>query len=239
MSPLVSDLDQRHRRQHEREADVDAASGASRCDRTPAGPALPQPDLMRRRSPDRPMTRLRRDRSVADHDNHTSPHSGRATGRRAGRPHQHRRPRIGELRRRRRQRRRRRRTRSASASPRLLAALLFGRILPNAANPARAGWILGALALVTCVVFWSGLPFVLGMGAVYSGGRARRNGADRPRRAGDRARAGRLRDRLSGRAQPASRSTSAAPSRAIRERGTTRSKPAASARSFSSWCTCE
>jgi hypothetical protein len=57
----------------------------------------------------------------------------------------------------------------------LLAALLFGRILPNAANPARAGWILGALALVTCIVFWSGLPFVLGMGAVYSGGRARRN----------------------------------------------------------------
>ena len=57
----------------------------------------------------------------------------------------------------------------------LLAALLFGRILPSAANPARAGWILGALALAACVVFWSGLPFVLGMGAVYSGGRARRN----------------------------------------------------------------
>ena len=37
----------------------------------------------------------------------------------------------------------------------------------------------------------------------------------------------------------ASRSTSAAPSRAMRERGTTRSKPAASARSLTSWCTCE
>jgi cation transport ATPase len=57
----------------------------------------------------------------------------------------------------------------------LLAAILFGRILPNAANPARAGWILAALALAACVVFWSGLPFVLGMGAVFSGGRARQN----------------------------------------------------------------
>src|SRR5918992_5550670 len=57
----------------------------------------------------------------------------------------------------------------------VLAAVLFGRVLPNAADPARAGWILAALALVTCVVFWSGLPFVLGMGAVYSGARAGRN----------------------------------------------------------------
>ena len=53
--------------------------------------------------------------------------------------------------------------------------MLFGRVLPNAADPARAAWILAALALVTCVAFWSGLPFVLGMGAVYSGGRAGRN----------------------------------------------------------------
>jgi cation transport ATPase len=57
----------------------------------------------------------------------------------------------------------------------ILAAVLFGRVLPNAADPARAGWILAALALATCVVFWSGLPFVLGMGAVYSGGRAGRS----------------------------------------------------------------
>ena len=54
--------------------------------------------------------------------------------------------------------------------------MLFGRVLPNADDPARAGWILAALALVSCVVFWSGLPFVLGMGAVYSGGRAERSG---------------------------------------------------------------
>ena len=31
---------------------------------------------------------------------------------------------------------------------------------------------LAALALVTCVVFWSGLPFVLGIGAAYSGSRS-------------------------------------------------------------------
>jgi cation transport ATPase len=57
----------------------------------------------------------------------------------------------------------------------ILAAVLFGRVLPNIADPARAGWIMAALALVTCVVFWTGLPFVLGMGAVYSGARAGRN----------------------------------------------------------------
>ena len=56
----------------------------------------------------------------------------------------------------------------------LLAAVLFGRVLPGAADPARAAWILAALALVTCVVFWSGLPFVLGMGALYSASRAGR-----------------------------------------------------------------
>ena len=54
----------------------------------------------------------------------------------------------------------------------IVAAVLFGRVLPGAAHPARAGWILAALALVTCVVFWSGLPIVLGMAAVYSGLRA-------------------------------------------------------------------
>ena len=59
----------------------------------------------------------------------------------------------------------------------VLAAVLFGRILPQAADPARAAWILAAFALVTCVVFWSGLPFVLGVGAVYSGSRADRPAA--------------------------------------------------------------
>jgi len=56
-----------------------------------------------------------------------------------------------------------------------VSALLFGRVLPNATDPGRTSWILAASALVTCVVFWSGIPFVLGMGAIYSGGQARRN----------------------------------------------------------------
>jgi hypothetical protein len=56
----------------------------------------------------------------------------------------------------------------------IIAAVLFARVLPGTANPARAAWILAALAVVTCVVFWSGLPIVLGMGAVYSGLRAGR-----------------------------------------------------------------
>jgi len=54
----------------------------------------------------------------------------------------------------------------------IVAVVLFARVLPGTANPARASWILAALALVTCVVFWSGLPIVLGMAAVYSGLRA-------------------------------------------------------------------
>ncbi len=56
----------------------------------------------------------------------------------------------------------------------IVAAILFARVLPGAAHPARAAWILAALALATCAVFWSGLPIVLGMGAVYSGLRADR-----------------------------------------------------------------
>lgn len=56
----------------------------------------------------------------------------------------------------------------------LLAAVLFGRVLPATADPARAAWILAALALVTCAIFWSGLPFVLGVGAAYAAGRAGR-----------------------------------------------------------------
>ncbi len=56
----------------------------------------------------------------------------------------------------------------------IVAAVLFGRVLPGAADPARAAWILASLALVTCAVFWSGLPFVLGVGAVYAAGRAGR-----------------------------------------------------------------
>jgi len=58
----------------------------------------------------------------------------------------------------------------------VLALLLFGRVLPDVANPARAGWVLAALAIASLVVFWSGLPFVLGFGAAYCGARAGRTG---------------------------------------------------------------
>ena len=56
----------------------------------------------------------------------------------------------------------------------IVAVVLFGRVLPATTNPARASWILAALGLVTCFVFWTGLPIVLGMAAVYSGLRADR-----------------------------------------------------------------
>jgi hypothetical protein len=56
----------------------------------------------------------------------------------------------------------------------LLAALLFGRVLPSTADPARAAWIVAVLGVVTLAAFWSGLPIVLGMGAVYAGSRAGR-----------------------------------------------------------------
>jgi hypothetical protein len=56
----------------------------------------------------------------------------------------------------------------------VLTAVLFGRVLPGTPAPARAAWILAGLALAACLVFWSGLPFVLGMGAVYCGRRAGR-----------------------------------------------------------------
>src|ERR1044072_1147705 len=56
----------------------------------------------------------------------------------------------------------------------IVAAVLFARVLPRAANPVRLAWILAGLAIVTCVVFWSGLPIVLGMGAAYAGVRGGR-----------------------------------------------------------------
>jgi hypothetical protein len=57
----------------------------------------------------------------------------------------------------------------------ILAAVLFGRVLPSADDPSRAAWILAAFALLTCLVFWTGLPFVLGIAAIYCGARAGRN----------------------------------------------------------------
>ena len=56
----------------------------------------------------------------------------------------------------------------------VVAAVLFGRVLPRTDDPARAAWILAALGIVSCVAFWSGLPFVFGVGAMYAGSRAGR-----------------------------------------------------------------
>ena len=56
----------------------------------------------------------------------------------------------------------------------IATALLFGRVLPTTDDPARAAWILAGVAVLSGVVFWSGLPFVFGMGAIYAATRAER-----------------------------------------------------------------
>ncbi len=56
----------------------------------------------------------------------------------------------------------------------LIAAVLFWRVLPATADPGRAAWILAGLGVLSLAVFWSGLPFVLGVGAAYAGARAGR-----------------------------------------------------------------
>ena len=53
-----------------------------------------------------------------------------------------------------------------------VAALLFGRVVPNAresARPGRTALVLAILAVVTLVVFWSGLPQVLAPAAIVLG----------------------------------------------------------------------
>jgi hypothetical protein len=66
-------------------------------------------------------------------------------------------------------------------------ALLVTRFVPGwrASGPQRAtriGLILGVLALIACVVFWTGLPFPLGVGAILLGLWARDSGALEVRR---------------------------------------------------------
>ena len=53
-----------------------------------------------------------------------------------------------------------------------VAALLFGRVVPNARESTSAGrtaLVLAALAVLTLVVFWSGLPQVLAPAAIVLG----------------------------------------------------------------------
>jgi hypothetical protein len=61
----------------------------------------------------------------------------------------------------------------------LAAVVLFGHVVPRAMEgprPARIALILAALTLLTGVVFWSGLPQVLGPAAIVLGLAAPRNG---------------------------------------------------------------
>jgi CBS domain containing-hemolysin-like protein len=54
----------------------------------------------------------------------------------------------------------------------LTALLLFGRVLPRAMerpNAGRVALVLAALTLLTSVIFWSGLPQVLGPAAIILG----------------------------------------------------------------------
>ena len=54
----------------------------------------------------------------------------------------------------------------------VVAAVLFGRVLPAASRPVRAAWWLAGLSVLALAAFWSGLPMVLGVAAAYAGRRA-------------------------------------------------------------------
>jgi hypothetical protein len=56
-----------------------------------------------------------------------------------------------------------------------LALVLFGWVIPRIDRPARAGLVVGLIAVLSLAAFWSGLPYVLGPAAVLLGllGRAR------------------------------------------------------------------
>ena len=54
----------------------------------------------------------------------------------------------------------------------VLAGILFGLVLPRAERPARAAAWCAGLGVLSLVVFWSGLPSVLGAGAMFAASRA-------------------------------------------------------------------
>ena len=54
----------------------------------------------------------------------------------------------------------------------LAAALVYGRVLPDAANRAKVAIWCAALAAVTLVAFWTGLPMLLGIAAIAAGTRS-------------------------------------------------------------------
>jgi hypothetical protein len=60
-----------------------------------------------------------------------------------------------------------------------VAALLFGRVIPSAregARPGRTALVVAVLAVLTLVVFWSGLPQILAPAAIALGLTAPRSG---------------------------------------------------------------
>lgn len=58
----------------------------------------------------------------------------------------------------------------------VLAAVIFGRVLPGAGDAARTALILAIVALVTVAVFWSGIPQVLAPAAILLGYSATQSG---------------------------------------------------------------
>lgn len=56
---------------------------------------------------------------------------------------------------------------------------LFGWVIPRSGRPARAGLIIGLLALLSLAAFWSGLPYVLGPAAIVLGLQGRSKPASR------------------------------------------------------------
>lgn len=54
----------------------------------------------------------------------------------------------------------------------VLAALVFGRVVPGATDQRRAAIWLAALSAPALAVFWIGFPVVLGIGALVAGTRA-------------------------------------------------------------------
>jgi hypothetical protein len=57
----------------------------------------------------------------------------------------------------------------------ILALALFGWVIPRTDRSARAGLVVGLLAILSVAVYWTGLPYVLGPAAVVLGlvGRSR------------------------------------------------------------------
>jgi hypothetical protein len=61
----------------------------------------------------------------------------------------------------------------------VLALVLFGWVIPRIDRPARAGLVVGLIAVLSLAAFWSGLPYVLGPAAVVLGLLGRSHAEDR------------------------------------------------------------